>query len=251
MGKTSSKSNKKCGQYSYISVIILVSSLSIFLVIYAANAHWWQIESGSNKTVEYATLLFSMVAAAFGIYTFRTQLDDGNKTSNAQFLIELRKMFSTAERMEIHRIIQKENNEEEIKKYTPQKDEHSHEIYQDGREEQLDDYLGLFEFCKILIDKGSLSEEDFLTFYRYRLQNILVSDALMDKFEDEKSDWKKLFSLIVSLKNELEINEEIIKNEENKTEKIRAEKINKRINTINYLFPIPHPTCWRKIISKL
>jgi hypothetical protein len=204
MGKISRKSNRKYGKYSYLSAIIVVSFLSIFLIVYAANSHWWQIESGSNKTVEYATLLFSMVAAAFGIFTFRSQLDEGNKTSNAQFLIELRKMFSTDERMRIHRIIQK-NNEEEVKKYTPQINDNNQEVDQEGREEQLDDYLGLFEFCKILIDKGSLSEDDFLTFYRYRLENILKSDALMEKFELEKKYWRTLFELILNLQEQIEI----------------------------------------------
>jgi hypothetical protein len=206
MGKISRKSCRKYRRYGYILFIVMVILTSAFLAFYAANGEWWQIKSPENsKTVEYATLLFSMVAAAFAIVSFGKELDEGNKTNNAQFLIELRNMFSTKQRMDIHRIIQKENNEEEIKKYTPQKDEQNQEIDQDGREELLDDYLGLFEFCKILIDKGSLSEEDFLTFYKYRLENVLKSEALMEKLEIEKKHWRTLFELVLNVKDQLEI----------------------------------------------
>jgi hypothetical protein len=251
MGKISSKSCRKYRRNGYILFIALVISISAFLAVYAANGEWWQIEPANNsKTVEYATLLFSMVAAAFAIVSFGKELDEGNKTSNAQFLIDLRNMFATPERMKIHRIIQKENNEEEIKKYTPQNDD------QDGREEQLDDYLGLFEFCKILIDKGSLSEEDFLTFYRYRLHNILVSDALLNKFKEEQSDWGKFFDLIYSIKGELEISIEKVKIEKYENEKIknakiaRAEKINDRIFEISDLRPILDKPYWSRFVSK-
>jgi len=215
MGKISSKSSRKLKRFGYILFIAFVIIISIFLAFYSANGEWWQTKLTSNtNTVEYATFLFSMIAATFGIFTFYKQLDEGNKTSNAQFLIELRNMFATPERMKIHSIIQT-NNEQAIKTYTPQKNELQQEIDQDGREELLDDYLGLFEFCKLLIDKGSLSEEDFLTFYKYRLENILKSDAIMEKFECEKKYWRSLFELILDLQDQLEIGHDKIVKIEN------------------------------------
>ena len=210
MGKYATKTCRKYRSNAYLLFVVLVILTSLFLAVYAANGDWWQIKSANNsKTVEYATLLFSMVAAAFAIVSFGKELDEGNKTTNAQFLIELRNMFALPERMEIHRMIQM-NNELEVKRYTPKQDEQNQEIDQSGREEKLDDYLGLFEFCKVLIDKGSLSEADFLTFYRYRLENILKSDALMEKFEIEKKYWRTLFELILNLQEQLEITPERI-----------------------------------------
>lgn len=64
---------------------------------------------------------------------------------------------------------------------------------------KIDSYLGLFELCEILIKNGSLSEEHFLSQYKYRLKNVIENDQIILKILDERGYWTNLLKLIARL----------------------------------------------------
>jgi len=64
----------------------------------------------------------------------------------------------------------------------------------------LDDYLGLFEVCEIMIQENTLSENVFKKLYSYRLKNILGDDEVVFyKFIMESEDWTNLIKLYIRI----------------------------------------------------
>ena len=63
---------------------------------------------------------------------------------------------------------------------------------------QIEDYMGLFEHCELLLQNGSLNTEAFGELYKYRLENIVSnSEIVQAKLVDEKEYWG-LFLKILS-----------------------------------------------------
>ena len=66
----------------------------------------------------------------------------------------------------------------------------------------VDDYMGFFEHCELLIRNGSLDEIEFKTIYGYRLQNIVTNEHIVKEKlrSDEQEYWKVFIGLLERLK---------------------------------------------------
>ena len=117
------------------------------------------------------------------------QLRRINATDSSRFLLELRDSFSEKRRWKIHCAIRNHDNE-----------------FLKSNDASVDDYLGLFEICEVMIDKGTITVNDFKNFYFYRLEYILDNSFILEKLLNEKASyWRnisKLFKRFPELKEE-------------------------------------------------
>ncbi|MEK6300807.1 MAG: hypothetical protein AABO41_08810 [Acidobacteriota bacterium] len=61
----------------------------------------------------------------------------------------------------------------------------------------LEDYMGLFEHCEILIEKKLIDLETFRALFSYRLGNIIVNPIIVNvKLVREKKGWKHFIRLL-------------------------------------------------------
>lgn len=65
----------------------------------------------------------------------------------------------------------------------------------------LEDYMGLFEHCELLIAKGLIDEKTFQKIFRYRIENILENRLIARaKLVEEKSCWETFIDLVKRMK---------------------------------------------------
>lgn len=65
---------------------------------------------------------------------------------------------------------------------------------------EVEDYMGLFEHCEILMEKGLIDLDTFKSLFGYRLKNILANRRIVQaKLCSEKADWTKFLRLIRKL----------------------------------------------------
>ncbi len=101
-----------------------------------------------------------------------------SKISQTNFLLELKGAFAEDRRYRIH-IALREGK--------------SIENWQD-----LDDYIGLFEVCEIMIEKNTLSQKVFNQLFKYRLYNILKSDDVFTyKIIYEYDTLERFYKLLI------------------------------------------------------
>ena len=62
---------------------------------------------------------------------------------------------------------------------------------------KLEDYMGFFEHCELLIQDGSLSEKRFANIFDYRLRNILANKAICAAklMSNERPSWELFIAL--------------------------------------------------------
>jgi hypothetical protein len=69
---------------------------------------------------------------------------------------------------------------------------------------KLDDYMGFFEHCEILMEKGSLEFSDFESIFGYRVDNIIDNKLIVKKkLIKEKAKWCHFLGLLRRMKREL------------------------------------------------
>lgn len=113
----------------------------------------------------------------------RLQLQSSNKVSRATFWLELEKMFSKFDK--IHCALRPGGEWNEEKEF-------------DVNEwSEIEDYMGLFEHCELMIEDGVIDESRFKEIYLYRLQNILHnSEIVQSKLIHEQESWVNFISLL-------------------------------------------------------
>ena len=147
--------------------------------------------ANANGT-EWITAIATCVAAVVAVGTLIVaymQLKRINSTDSSRFLLELRDAFSEEKRWEVHRAIKDSSNG-----------------YLENHDIEVDDYLGLFEICEIMINKGTMTVEDFKNFYFYRLEYILDNSFILEKLLTEKAfywaNFSRLFKRFPELKED-------------------------------------------------
>ena len=61
---------------------------------------------------------------------------------------------------------------------------------------ELEEYMGFFEHCELLIQSGSLDASSFARLFGYRVKNIVANDSIVQtKLVDEGKHWKDFRSL--------------------------------------------------------
>jgi hypothetical protein len=61
----------------------------------------------------------------------------------------------------------------------------------------VEDYMGFFEHCELLMRNGSLDTASFKALFGYRVENIIQNDVIVQaKLDRERDDWKLFISLL-------------------------------------------------------
>lgn len=135
-----------------------------------------------DKITAIASFITALVAVGTLIVAY-IQLRSINATDSSRFLLELRDSFSEKRRWKIHRAI----------KNKAQKDLD----YLENHKVEVNDYLGLFEICEEMIERQTIPEDTFRTFYLYRLEYMLGNTWILKKLlDDDISYWPKLYKLM-------------------------------------------------------
>ena len=125
------------------------------------------------QIINAAASIAMVVALIYTILEFRRS----SKFSKTTFLLDLRDKFMESKRYNIHIALERK---EDI-----------------NNESDLNDYLGLFEVCEIMIENGALELTDFTKLYKYRLENILGNKKIVfNKLVNEYEYWKSLYNLL-------------------------------------------------------
>lgn len=137
-----------------------------------------------------ATIAGVPIAAGSLIYA-GFQLSRSAKISQGQFMLELEKMIELHD--EVH--LKLRNGDWSVPNAGP--DEDDLEAWA-----AVEDYMGLFEHCELLMRNGSLSPDDFKSLFGYRVLNLIFNDVIMDAKlkSDEREDWELFLGLIDRLK---------------------------------------------------
>lgn len=144
-------------------------------------------------TLEHASQIAEIVAsmaAVIGLFYAVVQLQKNARIAEGQFLIELTKMF--AEHEDVHIKLRPAGdwrngkaNPDTVKDWTA-----------------IDNYMGLFERCEILMRQKTLDPSVFAVLFGYRLTNILSQPAIVEKklVGGERKYWGDFIRLLDRLK---------------------------------------------------
>jgi hypothetical protein len=106
------------------------------------------------------------------------------RTNRARFWLDLRSAFGRHD--EIHRKLHPRGDWATGRR-PPTADEQF----------QVEAYMGLFEHCEIMLEKGLLDEQTFREIYRYRLVNLVGNEWIrIEKLCIRSGGWKRLIALL-------------------------------------------------------
>jgi len=134
-----------------------------------------------------ATISGAVIAIIVLWYTGR-QVHQNTKISRGQFWLELEKMFSDHDDVHL--------------KLRPGGEWSTNNSGPSTAKEwaTVEDYMGLFEHCEILLAKGLIDIETFKSLFSYRLRNIIANETIVrGKLIQEKRDWTHFISLLNKL----------------------------------------------------
>lgn len=163
--------------------------------------------------------ILSVFAAVIALIFTSLQYMKNRKIVQGKFLLDLREKFSEDRRYRIHLALR---NNQPINDW-----------------DALDDYMGLFEICEIMIRNKTLKIEDFNDLYKYRLGNIILSrEIVFHKLVCEYKSWNNFYLLLEhSFPNKLDVIQQL------KNYAIACnEDGNPDITDIQFL------TCWNNLI---
>lgn len=138
-----------------------------------------------------ATIAGIPIAALVLIYTAH-QVHQGTKISRGHFWLELEKMF--AQHDEVH-IRLRPGGEWTANGGGPKTVEEWAKV---------EDYMGLFEHCELMLRRGLIDWETFKLIFSYRLHNIVANRIIVDaKLRREQQSWQAFIRLLKGLKIEI------------------------------------------------
>lgn len=135
-----------------------------------------------------ATIAGIPLAALVLIYT-AYQIHQNTKISRGQFWLELEKMFTQHDEVHI--------------KLRPGGEWTSNNTGPKSVEEwaKVEDYMGLFEHCEIMLRKRLIDWETFGLIFSYRLHNIAANKIIVSvKLRQERKSWQAFIRLLNRLK---------------------------------------------------
>ena len=142
-------------------------------------------ELNTGYLAEIATILGIPLTFIALIYT-AIQIRIRRKVSQGQFWLEIEKIFFHHD--DIHIKLRPEEGEWTVPESGPKSNEEWASV---------DDYMGLFEHCELLLRKKLLDWDTFNLIFSYRLQNILSNNIIVEKnLKKEKESWKAFLRLI-------------------------------------------------------
>lgn len=143
-----------------------------------------------EETSQIATIVGSIIAA-FSLVYVAVQLRHSVKVADGQFLLELEKMAYTHD--EVHLKL-RPGGEWAASNAGPKSVEDWAKV---------EDYMGFFEHCELLMKNKSLDEISFREIFGYRVHNIVSNETIVEaKLKSEKVHW----GLFLNLMNRMNIN---------------------------------------------
>ena len=146
----------------------------------------------TQVSLEEWTSIASIIGVAIGLlallYTAK-QINQNTKISRGQFWLELEKMFAVHDEAHINlrpggRWAKSNTGPETAEEWA-----------------KLEDYMGLFEHCEILIKKKLIDKKTFKSIFSYRLNNIIANKKIVEaKLVREKDSWQNFLNLLKRLK---------------------------------------------------
>lgn len=139
-----------------------------------------------SDMLPFATLITAIAAlGALGFYNL--QLFQTKRINRANFWLQLKQLFFEPSRFDIHIRIMENGLGDKIS----EKDSAI-----------IDDYLGIFEICLLMINENVIDLGTFKTIYKYRLDYILRNELVVkEKLISEGKYYKKLFDLYSKVSN--------------------------------------------------
>jgi len=129
-----------------------------------------------QNVVQITQITTGIAAVGALIFNITTNIRNTKSATN-QFWLGLRDRFAEEKRYSAHKRIRENKTIEEWA--------------------DVDDYLGLFEVCEIMLRKKTIRIGAFRALYGYRLSNLLFHDEIVFyKFVMEVKHWGLLYSLI-------------------------------------------------------
>ena len=135
-----------------------------------------------------ATISGAVLAIIVLWYTAR-QVHQNTRISRGQFWLELEKMFS--------------NHDDVHLKLRPGGEWASNKNGPSTPKEwaAVEDYMGLFEHCEIMLEEKLIDAETFKSLFSYRLYNITANEVIVKgKLIDERAGWVNFIRLLEKLK---------------------------------------------------
>ena len=135
----------------------------------------------------WATIFGAPCAVAALIYA-GVQLHQSAAVARGQFMLELEKMMTTHDAVHL--------NLRPTGKWTDDDTGPSTAAEWSA----VDDYMGFFEHCELLLRSGSLKFTDFNHLFGYRIHNLMSNAIIVDaKLINERDKWGLFLSLIKRL----------------------------------------------------
>lgn len=137
-----------------------------------------------KELADLATIIASILAVIALVYT-ALQIRQNRLNNQGKFWLELEKMFSRHDEVHINLRpggIWAENDQGP----------------QTALEwAKVEDYMGLFEHCEILIAKGLIDYETFKSIFSYRIYNILANrEIVVGKLVENHQNWTDFYHLL-------------------------------------------------------
>ena len=131
-----------------------------------------------------ATILGAAVAVGALLYT-ALQVRKNTLTSRASFWLELEKMFQAHDPVHLNLRPGGRWSDGVSGPLSPQE------------WVALEDYMGLFEHCEIMMNSGLVDVQTFSDIFVYRLHNIVANRTIVDaKLRKEEKMWGKFLALL-------------------------------------------------------
>ena len=137
-----------------------------------------------NDFASIATIVGILLAVLTFLYTaYQVQLN--TKTNTGTFWLELEKMFSNHDDVHIKLRL---GGEWAINNSGPE-----NAIYW----AKVEDYMGLFEHCEIMLQKKLIDWNTFHKIFSYRIYNIMANERIVQaKLVNEKKSWEDFLKLL-------------------------------------------------------
>jgi hypothetical protein len=137
-----------------------------------------------NNWANVATIIGVIIALLALFYT-AIQILQNTNISRAKFWLELEKMFSLHD--EVHMKLRPGGE------WT--KEGEGPKTVQEWA--KVEDYMGLFEHCEIMLQKKLIDQETFQAIFSYRLNNIVANKIIVEaKLIREKGYWANFMRLL-------------------------------------------------------
>ena len=163
-------------------------------------SHFKPFESLLSGSVIVLTL-----SVALNTYIHSKQLDAVNSLTN------IRELLATEDNMLIHDLLENADDMMVISKGDKTnkemaKREYFEKEYYVNNKVKVFNYLGILELSNIYLDKGIISETDFMSQFGYRIENVFDNSFLKKEIEKDASYWQVLIDLhckVTCMKNHL------------------------------------------------